>query len=281
MGAWGTSLYSNDTACDMRGDYVDRLKRGKTNEEITRELIEENREIMGDEEEEPLFWFALADTQWNYGRLLPEVKEKALYWLAREEELERWRESGEKQLQAWIKTREKLKEKLESPQPPEKKVYKYRLYKCKWQLGDVFAYRFTSPYSEEKGYKDKYFVFRKVSEDTCWPGHIIPVIQVYAWIGYDLPSLDDIKDRSILPLRYYLAWPNRFGDDVYNISIYKESDKEIPNNNLTYIGNVPGDDLMPLSGWKNYYPVGWEMSKYNNKIEHVVIDEVFSIWTGM
>ena len=36
---------------------------------------------MGDVEEEPLFWFALADTQWNYGRLLPEVKEQALAWL--------------------------------------------------------------------------------------------------------------------------------------------------------------------------------------------------------
>ena len=31
-----------------------------------------------DDEEEPSFWFALADTQWKYGRLLPEVKEKAI-----------------------------------------------------------------------------------------------------------------------------------------------------------------------------------------------------------
>ena len=75
MGAWGTSLYANDYASDIRGDYVDKLKRGKSNEEATQELIKANQEIMGDIEEEPLFWFALADTQWNYGRLLPEVKE--------------------------------------------------------------------------------------------------------------------------------------------------------------------------------------------------------------
>ena len=79
----GTSLYANDAASDIRGDYVDKLRRGKTNEEATRELIEKNREIMGDVEEEPLFWYALADTQWNYGRLLPEVKEKALYFLSK------------------------------------------------------------------------------------------------------------------------------------------------------------------------------------------------------
>ena len=29
MGTWGTGLYSNDSACDIRGDYIDKLKRGK------------------------------------------------------------------------------------------------------------------------------------------------------------------------------------------------------------------------------------------------------------
>ena len=44
----------------------------------TQELINSNRDIMGDVEEEPLFWFALADTQWNYGRLLPKGKRKSV-----------------------------------------------------------------------------------------------------------------------------------------------------------------------------------------------------------
>ena len=121
MGTWGAGLYSNDSACDIRGDYIDKLTRGKTNDEATQELINSNRDIMGDVEEEPLFWFALADTQWNYGRLLPKVKEKALYFLSQDKELQRWKESGERQLTSWIKTLDTLKEKLESPQPPEKR----------------------------------------------------------------------------------------------------------------------------------------------------------------
>ena len=44
----------------------------------------------------------------------------------------------------------KLRTKLLSPQPPEKKVSKYRLYKCTWQVGDVYAYRLESEYSREK-----------------------------------------------------------------------------------------------------------------------------------
>lgn len=176
MGAWGTSLYANDSASDIRGNYIDKLRRGKTNEEATKELIEAARDLMGDAEEEPLFWFALADTQWNYGRLLPEVKAKALFYLSQDKELERWEESGQKKLSAWKKTLETLKENLETSQPPAKKVSKYRLYQCKWNLGDVFAYCLTGDYSKEKGFGGKYVVFRKVSEDTWWPGHIVPVM---------------------------------------------------------------------------------------------------------
>ena len=43
MGTWGTGLYSNDSACDIRGDYIDKLKRGKTNDEATQELIKIGR----------------------------------------------------------------------------------------------------------------------------------------------------------------------------------------------------------------------------------------------
>ena len=42
---------------------------------------------MGDRDEEPLFWLALAETQWKLGVLLPDVKEKALYWIERDSTL--------------------------------------------------------------------------------------------------------------------------------------------------------------------------------------------------
>ena len=169
MGAWGTALYSNDTASDIRGDYVDLLRRGNSNEEALKKLMEKNRYCIGDEEEEPLFWYALADTLWNYGRLTPEVKEKALYFLDHPEaELARWEDEGGKYVEAWMRTLEKLKTKLLSPQPLEKKVSKYRLYKCTWQVGDVYAYRLESEYSKEKGLYGKYIIFQKVGETDCW-----------------------------------------------------------------------------------------------------------------
>ncbi len=280
MGAWGTSLYANDTTCDIRGDYVDKLRRGKSNKEVTQWLIEQNQDIMGDVEEEPLFWFALADTQWNYGRLLPEVKDKALYFLSKDDELERWRDSGQKQLDAWVQTRNKLKDKLLSPMPPEKKVSKYRIYKCQWQFGDVFAYKFSGEYSKEKGFWGQYVVFRKVSEDIYWPGHIIPVVQVYKWTGKEMPQIDCLNEFDLLvqnmPPIALLYNPDR--ERKYMLGLISSSKRVIPENNLTFLGNIPGDDFIPYNPcqagvyWNSDEFVGWEGSGYNKTFESYIID---------
>lgn len=280
MGAWGTSLYANDAACDIRSDYLDGLRHGKTNEEVTQKLIDSNQEIMKNDEEEPLFWFALADTQWNYGRLLPEVKKKALFFLSQEKELERWNDSERTQVNAWVKTLKTLKDKLNSPQPVEKKVSKYRLYQCQWKLGDVFAYQFSEGYSAEKGVKGKYIIFRKISEDTWWPGHIVPVIQVYKWIGCIIPSIEELSGLELLPICQPtgpVKTPNN--KQNYEIKLITESEKSIPKSNLMFLGNLPGDDIIPFRGhdfWTGYYPVGWESSKYNRKLEHFIIDMFLS-----
>ena len=275
MGCWGTSLYSNDTACDIRGDYVDLLKRGNTNEAATQTLIENNRDVLTDEEEAPLFWFALADTQWNYGRLLPQVKEQALHYLEnREAELQRWEDSGDARLTAaWNHTLDTLQEKLNKPQPPEKKVYRYRLYQDKWALGDVFAYRFTSEYSKEQGFYGQYVIFRKVSESYWYPGHIVPVVEFYCWIGKEIPQLSEIYTKPIMPTVYE---PPYRGKNRYLYCLLSTSNKVIPKGNLTWLENRPGDDLVPYNGDKYQWfheaePVGWEGTRWNTTIEHDII----------
>lgn len=284
MGAWGTSLYANDTTCDIRGDYVDKLKSGKSNEEATKELIEQNKEIEGDFEEEPLFWFALADIQWNYGRLLPEVKEKALFFLEKEKELERWREAGEKKLNAWLKTLSELRTKLNSPLPEKKKISKYRFYQCTWKLGDVFAYRFSGEYSKEKNLYGKYIVFRKVSEDTYWPGHIIPVVQVYKWISEEIPQIEDVKTKALL-IQNLMPETLVYKPNIerkYSIKLITTSKKMLPKNNLTFLGNLTGDDLIGFRGHEyltDNIGVGWEGKGYNNSFEQYIIDRYLA-WSG-
>ena len=155
MGAWGTSLYANDTACDIKDDYIDKLKRGKDNEETVEIMMKEYSDVLKNEEEAPLFWFALANIQWDYGRLLPIVKEKALSYLKKEEELERWKNGDVNKLNAWLNTLNQLECKLNSPMPKEKVVRKYRFYQCSWKLGDVFAYQFKGEQNNDHYRKDR------------------------------------------------------------------------------------------------------------------------------
>ena len=78
MGCWGYKLYDNDTALDVKEDFVKFLKQGMDCLSATKQLIKSNVGILLDEEECSIFWFALADTQWKYGILLDEVKEEAI-----------------------------------------------------------------------------------------------------------------------------------------------------------------------------------------------------------
>lgn len=151
MGAWNTSLYGNDTARDVKGDYVHKLRSGKSDQEAMEAMLVEYERTKDDEDEGPLFWLALADTQWEYGRLTEPVREKALQLLAQGVDQERWSEAGAEKLEAWNETCRALGEKLRSPQPPRKRIRPYKLYQCPWALGDVFAYRFSGAYSREKG----------------------------------------------------------------------------------------------------------------------------------
>ena len=275
MGTWGTSLYDNDLAADVRDDNLDKLRRGLTNEQATNELTQANSDN-DDPDEEVLFWLALADTQWNYGRLLPEVMAKAQFYLSQDNVSECWNEAGEKELSDWKSSLEQLKRKLELPQPQPKRVSKYRLYQCKWNMGDVFAYRFTGDYSKEKGFIGKDVIFRKVSEDTWWPGHIIPVVQIYKWIGDEIPPTGMLRNFDLLPITYK---SNRHKPVEYNVALISESEKAIPKENLTFLGNLPGNDIIPFRGhdfWSGYQFVGWESSKYNTKFEHFVIDMYLS-----
>ena len=239
MGAWGTDLFSDDYACDIRADYKDRLRRGMTNEEAVEDILAHNQATIGTDDE-PVLWYALADTQWEYGRLLPEVKAKALAFLDAEQDDDRW-ETPEL-MQKRRKVLEKLREKLLSPQPPEKKVRKYNYFHCPWKLGDVFAYQFHTEESEKYGVKGQYIVFRKITEGWSWPGNVVPIVHLYRWIGKDIPSLDEIRRTPVLIISEGLNEER----DKYLFSLVASSKRALPQKYITYLGNIQDDQLFEL-----------------------------------
>lgn len=250
MGFWGSGLYQNDSTCDLRDDYIEHLRNQLSNEEAYEKIMEAYKELIGDEEEEPLLWYALADTQWRVGRLMPEVKEKALMWIKKRGGLDGWADSQSKGA-GWLKTLEKLRVNLEEkPMPPEKRICKRRPVNDDiWEINDMYAYQFHSERSKEHHLYGKYIVLQKIaSRDAYPPGNILPSVCVYDRIFDEVPSLDDIKDLRFLPMKT----PDLFHTIIdlpltIDVRCYRTK-KEYPERYLTFIGNKPPLNIVEQPG---------------------------------
>ncbi len=246
MGAWGSSLYANDTTCDVRNTYMNCLQEQVSNEDAYQKTIEKFHEYIGDEDE-PLLWYALADTQWRVGRLMPEVKEKALKWISKGGGLSLW-EKSKNGGAGWKKTLEKLKDNLESSMPPEKIIKNLVEFdRNPWNIGDVYAYQFHTDIARERELFGKYVLFQKVGDSDWfeWPQSIV---RVFDKVFDEVPALSDIDDVRILPLSYppgYKWMPKSMDDYVPSfdsclrsvMNYYKKP--HYPAKHLTFIGNSP------------------------------------------
>lgn len=188
MGTWGPNLYQNDTSLDVKDEFEKLYNEGKNVQEITDILTEEYKSLFGDIKEEPLFWLALADTQWEFGVLLPVVKDKALYWIDESVNMLNFQSIDTSAKENRIKNLNGLRVKLLSTQPKVKKITKKRIYKCQWKYGDVFAYRLESDLAKEKGLYGRYFLIQKVDEGEWYPRHIVPIVYVKITDDTNLPS---------------------------------------------------------------------------------------------
>lgn len=266
MGTWKYGIYDNDVAQDVKEEYLDLLKRGIESTEATKKVISQNQDVIYDIDEAPTFWFVLADIQWEYGILEDAVKNTALHYLNSDDILEQWECINPKLA---IKRKEalaSLKEKLLSTNPFPKKISIPKIYQCQWKLGDAYAYPLLSDYAKEKGHYGEYFVFYKIGETICHPGHIIPVVWAKITKGSKLPSnvnefneLEFVQtDTTLYEHRFFPFSGNRpmeeqiaekskkqyFRDEYghlphHQMAIANTSKRIIPKN-LIYLGNFEG-----------------------------------------
>ena len=299
MGAWGANLYQDDVALDVKDEYKDNLRRGKTNEETMQEIIDKYQELLEDEEDRGVFWLALADTQWNLGRLDEQVKEQALEIIELGTDLKRW-EINEKLYNKRKEILEKIKEKLLSPQPEEKRMPKYRTYKCEWENGDVFAYQLKSEYAKEQGLEGRYLIIQKIDEIDWYPCSTIPLVRVKITEDKTIPKTEKEIDELEYIQTWFTSYERRFAgfsalrplkDQIkgmsfntdeygllpeYMVSIVITS-KNMTKGKLTYLGNYtnitpPQNEFIPICKdnfpkilWKDFEERLMEMYFGHNK----------------
>ena len=208
MGSWGVKLYQDDLALDIKERFNDLVRSGKSAEEITMQFIEEYADVLSDAEEETVFWCALADTQWNMGMLMSDVKMHAIKLIDNGMDVLKWSEESSKLACDRKAVLDELREKLNTPCPNKKTIRQARLYKCEWNIGDVFALRMESDFAAQHGLKGQYFLFQKVDEAVWHPGHIIPIVYVKITNAETLPcSLSEFDQLKYVQTSYSVFDP--------------------------------------------------------------------------
>lgn len=278
MGTWGTGLYANDTTKDVRDDYIELLKDQKSTAEALAAMLQ--KDYGSFPEDQALFWYALADTQWEYGRLDPTVQEKALAFCAVERDFDRWQGAAPGKAEAWDKTIAALAEKLRSPQPPEKKVRPWRSYRCPWRIGDVFAYRLHAGPSVEHGCAGKYIAFWKVSEAVWYPRHVNPIVYIPMKIWDELPTLEQVTAEKPLPSLDYPSALEIRKHIGYSFAflLITTMKRQVPEKMLTLIGNQVDGIPEEQRTEENVFTCsqnGWEGTRWNHTIERSFFEQYF------
>lgn len=252
MGTWSIKIFDNDTALDIKETYIEFLKNQYSDEEAYELTHQEFNELMGTDEE-PLFWYAIAYIQWENGRLMPKVKQKAIFWIERNGGLEIW---DIKKANKWKSNLIELKRKLNSPMP-FKKIYKKaaEFTTNPWDVGDVYAYQFHTKKAKEVGLFGKYILFQKIGDCEYYANKKYTIVKIYNNIFDHIPDINAIKDCDILPLTYplkkngFLMSENEYIPSfewyLQAIMLYEKKNC-YPKNHFVFVGNM------------NYKPINLE-----------------------
>ena len=161
----------------MRDSYRDLIGDGLKGAEATKRLLNEWSASLNDPDEFPVFWLALAATQWKCGRLESHVLHQALNVIDNGWELAGWHTNSTDFTKRKV-VLDKLRAELTSPQPAEKRISKRFRDTNDWQVGDLVAYRMQS---------GRFVILLTVGHHTD-RGGTCPICELVDWTGEQLPS---------------------------------------------------------------------------------------------
>ena len=190
MGTWGTAIFSDDLASDIKTEFKNKIAFGQTSGEATEELLIEYSDELNDTDNYSVFWLSLALTQWDIGRLLNFVKEKALEIIENGNDLERWKRD-EKNLKKRKIVLEKLKDKLLSEQPKEKKIPRPFIRQTNLEKGDLISYKLKN---------GKLTVLRVIDIRQDQLGDRYPLIEAFNFYGDTIPQISELSKFEIINL---------------------------------------------------------------------------------
>lgn len=137
MGVWGTALFSDDIACDIRDHYRELLEDGVEDGVAILQTVDKYRAYL--EEHDGIALLAFAVTQSKLGRLDPDIRDRALAVLDRGADLETWERDNPRLLARRRAVLDKARAQLTDQQPPRRRLRPPKRIGSGLVAGDVLA----------------------------------------------------------------------------------------------------------------------------------------------
>jgi hypothetical protein len=197
MGTWGHGIRQDDFVCDVIGNFEDLLKAGKSVSDATKAVKSTFASQIMDTDDAPLFWIALADVQWTYGELEPQVFNRVREGFDSGRSLDRWRED-QRGLSRRIAALEKFISKIAAPNPRPKKPPKIVVRAPKFRPGDCLSIRLAD---------GQYTAALVLAADHSNEEYGKNLIGVLDYLSTDRPTIEVFRKRQWLVLTHH-SWNN-------------------------------------------------------------------------
>lgn len=268
MGSWGTALFSDDLAADVRADWRDAILDGAEPEDLTRRLVDRYAPGRSDDRDTLVFWMALAAAQMETGRLDRVVRNCALAIIDAGGDVATWREQDESLGRQRQKVLDCLAQKLRAPQPKPKRLRRSTPLGVSFDVGDAVLLRSTDGPAS--------VIAVVVCHHPGYPrGVVDPVVELVTWERGRAPTASELAQlpcvatevaetrpgRSRLrPHMYVAATPrkkDRFGPHIGEVIV-----RGVPRRPAGDPGNgalIGGEVLTHWATWPGLlHVIGWD-----------------------
>lgn len=236
MGFWGTGLFSDDLACDIRDHYRQLLEDGAEDGDATRLTLEKFHAYLAEAGSAALVAFAV--TQSKLGRLEYDVRDRALAIIDAGADLAVWERENPKLLPKRRVVLEKARAQLTGPQPARRRLRPPKRTSCGLAAGDILALAVLR----------RVALLRVVRVHTHRLGET-PVLEELEFDGSEVPTRDSLerlgpRSKDPITVKHPLSPDTRFTAFVNQGIDWQDAGFQ----KVQTIGSRPGDEQAPVPG---------------------------------
>jgi Domain of unknown function (DUF4259) len=234
LGVWGTGLFSDDTACDIRNYYRELLEESVEDSAATRQTLEQFEPYL--QEPDGVALIAFAVTPSTVGRLEADVRDRALAIIDAGADLAEWERENPKLLSKRRAVLEKARAQLTGPQPARRRLRPPKRRLCGLAAGDVLALALPG----------RVALLRVVRVHAHRLGET-PVLEELDFDGSEMPTRDAIERlgprvNDPITFKHPLSSDTRFSGFVNQRIDWQDAGFE----KVQTIGGRPGDEQAPV-----------------------------------